>query len=148
MEFDISSTILDCNQNFVEAMGYTSKRDIVGRKHRDFILDEDTPQHESFWAGLRNGHSRSGEFRRRGKEGKEIFFQAVYTPIVFGTRIVKVVKFATDVTLQRANAILLSNMLPLSIANELRNDPHRRIAHSHESVTILFADVVGKGGDI
>ena len=36
--------------------------------------------------------------RRVGKDGKIVYLQAVYTPIVFDGRVTKIVKFATDVT--------------------------------------------------
>ena len=38
---------------------------------------------------------------------------------------------------------LLATMLPESIAAQLKKNPHQTIANSHESVTILFADIVG-----
>ena len=37
---------------------------------------------------------------------------------------------------------LLANMLPVSIATQLKRNPGKTIADSHESVTILFADIV------
>ncbi len=38
---------------------------------------------------------------------------------------------------------LLANMLPASIAAELKRNPGKTIADSHANVTILFADIVG-----
>ncbi len=38
---------------------------------------------------------------------------------------------------------LLANMLPASIATELKRNPGKTIADSHDDVTILFADIVG-----
>jgi class 3 adenylate cyclase len=38
---------------------------------------------------------------------------------------------------------LLTNMLPASIAAELKRNPGRTIAENHDDVTILFADIVG-----
>jgi adenylate cyclase len=38
---------------------------------------------------------------------------------------------------------LLSNMLPASIAAQLKRNPGQTIADKHEDVTILFADIVG-----
>ncbi len=52
-------------------------------------------------------------------------------------------RFATDVTEQRQNMLLLAKMLPAAIAEKLRLNPGRHIAQSHEEVSILFADVVG-----
>ena len=57
-----------------------------------------SPVYLEFWKALRAGNARSGEFRRVGKNGKEVFLRAVYTPIVLDGAVVKIVKFAHDVT--------------------------------------------------
>ena len=51
------------------------------------------------WAKLNRGELLSGEFKRLGKNGKEIWILASYNPILDDTgRPFKVVKFASDVT--------------------------------------------------
>ena len=70
-------------------------------KHRTFVDEMDTPAYGAFWEALRKGNARSGEFKRVGKNGKVIYLQATYTPIVFAGQVVKVVKFATDITAEK-----------------------------------------------
>jgi methyl-accepting chemotaxis protein len=107
IEFALDGTILDANRNFLEALGYADASDIVGRHHRIFVEDVDvaSPDYAAFWARLASGKPDVGLYRRRGKDGREVWIQASYNPVLnaFG-RPVKVVKFATDVTQQRLRA--------------------------------------------
>ena len=58
-----------------------------------------SPEYAAFWEGLRNGSYSSGEYRRLGKNGKEIFIQASYNPILdYNGKPFRVVKFASDIT--------------------------------------------------
>jgi hypothetical protein len=44
-------------------------------KHRTFVDEMDTPSYGAFWEALRQGHARSGEFKRIGKNGKVVYLQ-------------------------------------------------------------------------
>jgi methyl-accepting chemotaxis protein len=100
IEFDVNGNILTANENFLKAVGY-SLYEIKGRHHRMFC-DETTansPEYRDFWARLGRGQFQSGEFRRVGKGGKEIWIQASYNPILGRNgRPTKVIKFASDIT--------------------------------------------------
>jgi methyl-accepting chemotaxis protein len=67
-------------------------------------VGEDERQSEPyrlFWAALARGEYQSGEFRRVGKGGRQIWIQATYNPITDADgRPIRVVKFATDITAQ------------------------------------------------
>jgi methyl-accepting chemotaxis protein len=59
-----------------------------------------------FWESLRRGDFQAGEYKRVGKGGKDIWIQASYNPIFDAHgRLVKVVKFATDITQQMQERI-------------------------------------------
>ncbi|MDQ7995890.1 MAG: PAS domain-containing methyl-accepting chemotaxis protein [Luteibacter sp.] len=107
IEFALDGTILKANRNFLDAMGYAQGTEIVGRHHRIFVDPEDaaSPEYAAFWKRLGSGEPDMGLYRRRGKDGREVWIQASYNPVLnaFG-RPVKVVKFATDVTEQRLRA--------------------------------------------
>jgi methyl-accepting chemotaxis protein len=103
IEFDLTGTILDANQNFLDAVGYTVEE--VRGKHHSIFLEEayrTSAEYAQFWPDLAKGKPQAGEFRRFGKGGKEIWLQATYTPIMGpdGTP-VKVIKFAFDITDQK-----------------------------------------------
>jgi methyl-accepting chemotaxis protein len=102
VEFDMDGVILTANDNFLKAFGYTWS-EIKGRHHSMFVAatDRDSAVYREFWARLKRGEFQSGEYKRIGKSGKEIWIQASYNPIrdVNGQPC-KVVKYATDTTAQ------------------------------------------------
>lgn len=100
IEFDLKGNISDANQNFLAATGYRLE-EIVGRHHRMFMVpgEAETTEYKQFWESLARGEFHSGEFKRVGKGGREIFIQATYNPIMDASgRPLKVVKYASDVT--------------------------------------------------
>jgi methyl-accepting chemotaxis protein len=105
IEFAMDGTILYANDNFLNAMGYTL--DEVRGKHHSIFVDEayrQSAEYKEFWARLNRGEYQSGEYRRMGKGGKEVWIQASYNPIMDAQgRPFKVVKYATDVTQQKIN---------------------------------------------
>lgn len=108
IEFNMDGTIVHANDNFLNAMGY-SLAEIKGQHHGMFVDEQykSSLEYRQFWEQLNRGEYFSGEFKRYGKNGKEIWIQASYNPIMdLNGRPFKVVKYATDVTdqkLQTAN---------------------------------------------
>lgn len=106
IEFRVDGTIIDANENFLGAMGY-SREEVVGKNHSMFMPPEerDTAAYREFWLALGRGEFKSAEFRRVGKGGKEIWIQASYNPVLGSDGAPrKVVKFATDVTARKLHA--------------------------------------------
>lgn len=102
IEFKMDGTIVKANENFLNAVGY-SIEDIKGRHHSMFVNEDvrKSFEYSEFWKKLNRGEFETGEFRRIGKGGKEIWIQATYNPIFdLSGRPVKVVKFASDITKQ------------------------------------------------
>lgn len=100
IEFDLSGNVLGANANFLRLTGYALE-EIVGRHHRIFCDPAETQAetYRAFWEKLAKGEFDSGEYRRIGKDGKEVWIQATYNPIFDANgKPIKVVKFATDVT--------------------------------------------------
>lgn len=102
IEFEVDGTILTANDNFLRTMGY-SLAEVRGRHHGMFV-DEATRgggEYKEFWARLGRGEYQSGEFRRVGKGGREVWIQGSYNPVLDRAgRPAKVVKYAADVTAQ------------------------------------------------
>ncbi len=87
----------------LQAMGY-SLEEVRGEHHRIFVRPEtaDSPEYATFWAELRNGTLCSDTFERVRKNGAPIWIEASYNPILNTEgEVVKIVKFATDVTASR-----------------------------------------------
>lgn len=103
IEFDLEGNIVGANTNFLDRVGYRLD-EVVGRHHRMFCTPEyaSSPEYAEFWVKLAAGHFDEGQYKRLGKNGKEIWLQASYNPILDQEgKPFKVVKFATDITDQR-----------------------------------------------
>ncbi|RZI54146.1 MAG: PAS domain S-box protein, partial [Pseudomonas sp.] len=101
--FDMQGVVLDANAHFLQAVGYRLE-EIVGRHHRLFVEPETaaSSSYQSFWSALSRGAHQSGEFRRIGKDGREVWLQASYNPIMdVSGRPIKVIKYATDITQEK-----------------------------------------------
>src|SRR5438034_987860 len=104
IEFNLDGTIITANQNFLSAMGYTLA-EIQGQHHRMFVDDafHASADYREFWQRLNAGEYMAGQYRRRGKGGKEIWLEASYNPILdLNGKPYKVIKYATDITKQIA----------------------------------------------
>jgi len=100
IEFNLDGTIIKANDNFLGAMGY-SLSDVQGKHHRIFCEESyvKTPEYAALWQKLGAGQFVSGEFKRLDKSGNEVWINASYNPIYNANgKVMKVVKFATDVT--------------------------------------------------
>jgi methyl-accepting chemotaxis protein len=106
IEFTASGEIITANPNFLSCLGYTLN-EIRGQHHRMFC-DESfrkSAEYAEFWRKLAAGEFIAAEFKRIGKDGKIVWIQASYNPIVDQDgRVFKVIKFATDVT-ERVRAV-------------------------------------------
>ena len=100
IEFTPGGDILTANDNFLACVGY--RLDEIAGRHHSLLCDPDyvaTDAYRDFWARLGRGEFQSGEFRRIGKGGRDVWIQAIYSPILDEDgKVIRVVKFATDVT--------------------------------------------------
>lgn len=103
IELDLNGTILDANENFLSLTGYALE-EVMGKHHRIFCEPEFARSREytEFWAELSNGQPVAAQFKRLGKNGREVWINASYNPILDAKgKPFKVVKFATDITPQK-----------------------------------------------
>lgn len=100
IEFGPTGLILDANENFCAAVGY-SLEEIRGKHHRIFCEDDyaSSVDYQRFWRDLGRGEPSSGTFQRLNKKGQEVWLEASYMP-VFGVdrQVTSVIKVATDIT--------------------------------------------------
>lgn len=100
IEFDTRGQITDANDNFLSTMGY--RRDEVIGKHHSIFCDNvyaSSRAYSMFWQSLISGKFESSTFCRINKKGEPVWLEATYNPIKDSSgRIVKIVKFATDIT--------------------------------------------------
>jgi methyl-accepting chemotaxis protein len=103
IHFHPDGTVITANANFLGALGY-SLSEIQGQHHRMFVTEEErnSVAYRQFWEALNRGEFQAAEYRRVGKGGREVWIQASYNPIVdpVDGKVLKIVKFATDITSQ------------------------------------------------
>ena len=100
IEFELDGTILTANDNFLNAVGY-SIQEIQGKHHRMFCDPSYacSNSYHDFWMQLAMGKPATGEYKRLGKGGAEVWINASYNPIFDSDgKPFKVVKFATNIT--------------------------------------------------
>ncbi|MDD1005822.1 PAS domain-containing methyl-accepting chemotaxis protein [Pseudomonas sp. TNT2022 ID642] len=100
IEFDLDGVVLRANDNFLKTMGYSAEQ-AIGQPHRRFCTPEfgRSAQYTDLWSRLKNGQFQSGTFERVDGKGQPIWLEASYNPIKDASgRVVKVVKYAMDVT--------------------------------------------------
>ncbi len=122
IEFELDGTILGANDNFLRTLGY-SLGEIRGKRHSMFVDPAYSAgrEYRDFWDALKRGEHQSGEFRRIGKQGQEVWIQASYNPILdLNGRPYKVVKYATETTeqkqLQQSIEVVLEKTLKSMVA--------------------------------
>lgn len=100
IEFSLSGHVLSANPAFCALMGYT-EAEIVGKHHSMFVDEQyaSTQAYSDFWKKLGQGQFDSGEFKRRAKNGREVWIQASYNPVLSSAgRPLKIIKIASDIT--------------------------------------------------
>ncbi|MNK51000.1 Biofilm dispersion protein BdlA [compost metagenome] len=100
IEFELDGTILHANENFLRVVGY-SLAEVQGKHHAIFCDPEyvKTDEYSNFWAKLGRGEFDQGEYKRRARDGREVWINASYNPILDADgKPYKVIKFATDIT--------------------------------------------------
>ena len=99
IEFTLDGSITDANATFLALVGYRLD-ELKGCNHAVLMpeAEREGVAYGAFWEALRRGEFRSGEFRRLAKDGRSIWIQASYNPVLDRRgRPFKIVKFAADI---------------------------------------------------
>jgi methyl-accepting chemotaxis protein len=100
--------IINANDMFLEMMGY-SIEDVRGKNYSMFVDAEvrATPSYQGFWPAMARGESKQGEYRKVTRDGREVWVQGVYNPILDAHgKPSKVVAYLNDITRQRQEGLL------------------------------------------
>lgn len=106
IEYDLAGNVLTANDNFLKLMDYTLD-EIVGQHHRLFVDKDDSqgPAYRQFWQKLGRGEFDAGEYLRIGKDGKRVWMQASYNPVIdLDGQTVKVVNYCSDISTRKLEA--------------------------------------------
>lgn len=102
IEFNLKGEVITANDNFLNFMGYRLD-EIRGKHHRLFCerQESDSTEYRQFWDRLNRGEFFTGRFKRFNHSGAIVWLEASYNPVFDSQgRLLKVVKFASDVTAQ------------------------------------------------
>lgn len=105
VEYDLDGSIQSVNTIFKKTMGYDVEDELTGLTSKVFFKDEyvTSGSYDHLWESLGKGEIKNAIFECRGKNGKTIWLNATYTPILdINGRPYKVMQFAIDVTSQKA----------------------------------------------
>ncbi len=100
IEFTLDGQIVTANENFCKATGYALS-EIQGRHHAMFVIDShrESREYKDFWGKLKRGEASAGKFERVKKNGRPLWIDATYNPILDSAgKPFRVVKIATDIT--------------------------------------------------
>lgn len=100
IEFDPQGNILQANENFCSAVGYSL--DELRAQHHRMLCTADyanSKDYQQFWHALGQGVPNSGTFLRVDRSGKDVWLEASYLPVVdTHHKVVRVIKIAADIT--------------------------------------------------
>jgi methyl-accepting chemotaxis protein len=141
IEFTLDGKIITANDNFLNALGYRLE-EIKGQHHSMFVdpAYRNSPEYRMFWDKLGRGEYDAGQYKRIAKNGKGVWIQASYNPIMdLNGKPFKVVKFATDVTAQKLRSDL-KQALDVADTNVMVADPEYNIVYGNQSLNTMLAE--------
>jgi len=100
IEFAPDGTILNANERFCQAMGYSAD-ELRGKHHRLFCEPDyaKSAEYQQLWRELGQGKAISGTFERVDKAGREVWLEASYMPVLDEQRqVTSVIKVASDIS--------------------------------------------------
>jgi methyl-accepting chemotaxis protein len=103
IEFNLDGVVTAANANYLALTGY-AREDLVGRHHATLCSPEvaRSAAYRALWDKLSRGEPTTSEVQRRTRDGRILWLQATYSPILDARgRPVRIVGHATDVTERR-----------------------------------------------
>jgi methyl-accepting chemotaxis protein len=103
IEFELDGTIVAANENFQRTMGY-SLDELRGNPHGMLVEPayRASAEYRQFWEKLNQGESVTAQCKRIGKNGREVWIEASYNPVLDRNgKPFKVIKCAVDITARK-----------------------------------------------
>jgi len=146
IEFTVNGEVIAANDIFLSVLGYRLD-EVQGRHHRMFVdpTYAESSSYRDFWAKLNRGDYISDEFKRFGRDGREVWIQASYNPIFdMNGKVAKIVKFATDVT-GRVDAVnQIGSALAQLAQGDIEQRLHKTFTPALERIRCDFNDTMEK----
>ncbi|NRH40687.1 PAS domain-containing methyl-accepting chemotaxis protein [Pseudomonas sp. MS15a(2019)] len=143
IEFNLQGEVLDANDRFLQAMGY-SLAQIKGKHHRLFCepAEANSEAYEQFWARLRRGEFVVDRFKRLDAQGRDVWLEASYNPVIDAhDRLYKVVKFATVITdqVQQEQAVSEAASVAFETSRHTDDTARKGAAVAQQTVDVMRA---------
>ena len=143
IEFNLQGEVLDANDRFLQAMGY-SLAQIKGKHHRLFCepAEASSEAYEQFWARLRRGEFVVDRFKRLDAHGRDVWLEASYNPVIDAhDRLYKVVKFATVITdqVQQEQAVSEAASVAFETSQHTDDTARKGAAVAQQTVEVMRA---------
>jgi len=103
-----SGEIINANDIYLNLLGY-SLDEVKGKNYSMFLDAESraSASYNTFWPAMSRGESRQGDYRKLTRDGREVWVQGVYNPVLDASgKPFKVVAYLVDITKQRQEAVL------------------------------------------
>lgn len=106
VEYAPSGRMLDCNQMFIDTLGYSTE-DLKDYSVFNFMGEEEQSDFEEIWNKVIHGESYHGQVQLQSKSGKKKWFDVTYTATknMYG-EVAKIISIANDITEQKEMEIL------------------------------------------
>jgi methyl-accepting chemotaxis protein len=155
IEFDLDGTVRSANDNFLRTMGY-GFADIKDQNHGMFVepAHRSSPEYRTFWDKLGRGEHQADQYKRIGRDGREVWLQASYNPIVgVDGKPYMIVKYASDVTdqvkLQADQVKMQADQLRMKEALDVAVKETQAVVQSAiDGKLTQRIDMMGKSGQI
>ncbi|MES1988522.1 MAG: PAS domain S-box protein, partial [Pseudomonadota bacterium] len=143
IEVGLDGIILKINQVYLDMLGY-KEAELLG-KHVSVVLDQTFAKSEAYttlWNKLLNGGTDTGQYKRIGKDGREVWIQASYNPIYdLNGKPYKIVNYTMDITAQKMQAA--GNAGQLAAINKIQGVIEFDLTGKVIAVNEIFAAVTG-----
>jgi methyl-accepting chemotaxis protein len=155
IEFNLDGTVRSANDNFLRTMGY-GLADIKGQHHGMFVepAHRSSPEYRAFWEKLGRGEYQADKYKRIGRDGREVWLQASYNPIMgVDGKPYMIVKYASEVTdqvrLQADQVRMQADQLRMKEALDLAVTETQAVVQSAiDGELTRRIDMTGKSGQI
>lgn len=130
IEFNLDGQVLTANDRFLHTMGYSLEQ-VRGKHHRMFCDPEEASSagYQQFWEKLRRGEYVAERFKRIDSQGRVVWLEASYNPIIDAHDVLyKVVKFAIVITEQVNQEIAVAQAADIAYSTSQDTDASARKA--------------------
>ena len=143
IEFSLEGIILNANDNFLNAMGY-SQSQILGKHHSMFCdpHEVESSAYKQLWSELKQGRFISDRFKKIDSRGNEVWLEASYNPIHDDNGdLYKVAKFATVITeqMRREQAISQTAEIAFDISKQTDADAENGLEVVKQTISTMNA---------